>query len=107
MRTLFVLTSDLLPVENVLRYVRLFPSWELTVTSTVGGATKPYYWALTGTGPRVLPDTWSQSEAGDFHSIHFGTSLVSAQLKEQDYEEIIAVIASRSIDRTPQVDEVV
>ena len=103
MRTLFVLHNDLLTEENLLRYVKTFPSWELIVTSTVGGATKPYYWALTGTGPRVMPDTWSQSEANDFYSIHLGTVLVSAQLKEQDYEEIISVVAGRSIDRTPQV----
>ena len=106
MRTLFVLVNDLLTAENILLYVRRFPRWELTATSTIGGGTKPYYWALTGTGPRVLPDTWSESEVGDFHSIHPGSLLVSAELKEQDYEEIISLIASRSIDRTLQVDQV-
>jgi len=106
LRTLSVLCNDLLTAENILSYIRKFPTWELTVTSTLNGASKPYYQAWSGTGPKVLPDTWSDSEIGDFHLMQEGTLLVSAELKEQDYEEIISLIASRSIDRTPQVDQV-
>ncbi len=104
MPTLSVLHSQFaLSDKTVLDFIRGHPTWDLIKTSTVRGGTRPYFWATSGRGPRVIPEEWSKSEIDAFHTLHAEMDLLSADLEQQEYEDIIALLQSRSTDLTPQV----
>lgn len=80
--------------------------WEITATSSAQGGTPIYYRALTGTGPRLLPESWTQTEITSLQFIWPEMSLISILIEDQEYEDIIAFIENGSTDRSPKVEQI-
>ena len=104
MPTLSILHRDgSRPERDLERYLLSIPHWELTQTSTVGGATKPYFSSLSGRGTRVFTDRWTENEIKTFHSLWPDMVLSSIELTTGEYAQYISRIQSRSLDKTPSV----
>lgn len=102
MPTLSVLLNNLISEDQIPEALKLVPGWELIRSSGVNGQTKPYFLALGARGLKVMAE-WPDSAVQQFHSLWPGMRLVSLQLSDKVYGEVIAAIQSKTVTTAPEV----
>lgn len=102
MPTLSVLHNYLIRDDDVVDAIVTMPGWELIRSSGSKGETRPYFLATSARGTKVMFD-WPDQFVQQFHSAWEHMRLVSVELSQQRYDEVLTAIQSKAVLKTSEV----